>query len=88
MTLQQITLHRTEALKLLQHILEIRTAVNRAFDRYYRQDFDEIESQLLAIKQEVDQLMFYLETEHQIGINKSEDNNALRDLAKPWLSVP
>jgi hypothetical protein len=29
MTLQQITLHRTEVLKLLRHIQEIRTAVDR-----------------------------------------------------------
>jgi hypothetical protein len=47
MTLQQITLRRIEALKLLRHILEIRTAVNRSFDRYYQGDYDGIEDQLL-----------------------------------------
>jgi hypothetical protein len=50
---EQITLHRTEALKLLQHIFEIRTAVNRAFDRYYQGEFADIEDQLLAMKSEV-----------------------------------
>jgi hypothetical protein len=64
----QITLHRTEVLKLLRHILEIRTAINRSFDRYYVADYDSIEEQLLAMKSEVDQLLFYFESQHQMGL--------------------
>jgi hypothetical protein len=67
MTLEQITLHKTEALKLLQHILEIRTAVNRAFDRYYQGDRDAIKDQLLAMKSEVDQILFYFESTASTG---------------------
>jgi hypothetical protein len=65
---EQITLHRVEVLKLLQHILEIRTAVNRAFDRYYQGEFNDIEDQLLAMKSEVDQILFYFESQHQMGV--------------------
>jgi hypothetical protein len=64
----QITLHRTEVLKLLQHVKEIRTAVNRAFDRFYQGDYDEIESQLLAIRDEINAIELYFQLQYQISI--------------------
>jgi hypothetical protein len=68
MAIQQIVLHRTEVLKFLQHILELRTAVNRSFDRYYQADYDGIEDQSLTIKSEIGSILAYFELEHQIGI--------------------
>jgi hypothetical protein len=56
----QITLHRTEVLKLLRHLHDIKTALSRSFDRYYQGEFDDIEDQLLAMKSEVDQILWYL----------------------------
>jgi hypothetical protein len=67
MTNQQITLHRAEVLKLLRHLHEVRTALNRSFDRFYQADYDSIEEQLLAMKSEVDQILFYFESQHQNG---------------------
>jgi hypothetical protein len=57
----QITLHRTEVLKLLRHLHDIKTALSRSFDRYYQGEFDDIEDQLLAMKSEVDQILWYFE---------------------------
>ena len=65
---EQITLHRTEVLKLLRHLHEIKTALSRSFDGYYQGEFDDIEDQLLTMKSEVDQLLLYFESQHQIGI--------------------
>jgi hypothetical protein len=42
--------------------------LNRTFDRYYQGDYNEMEEQLLAIKSEVDQLLFYFESQHQMGL--------------------
>jgi hypothetical protein len=64
----QITLHRTEVLKLLQHVKEIRTAINRTFDRFYQSDFDNIEKQLLAMRAEINAIELYFELEHQIRV--------------------
>lgn len=71
MVFEQITLHKSEVLQLLQRIKEIRTAVNRSFDRYYQADYDGIEDQLLAMKSEIDSILAYFELEHQIGIRRS-----------------
>jgi hypothetical protein len=68
---QQITMHRTEVLKLLRHVQDIRTAVTRATDRLYQSEFDEIEDQLLAMKSEIDSILCYFEVEHQVGIRRS-----------------
>jgi hypothetical protein len=56
MATQQITMYRTEV------------PLNRTFDRYYQGDYNEMEEQLLAIKSEVDQLLFYFESQHQMGL--------------------
>ena len=68
MVFEQITLHRSEVLKLLQHVKEIRTAMNRAFDRCYQLDFDNIEDQLLAIRTEISAIELYFQLQHQISI--------------------
>lgn len=79
---EQITLHRSEVLTLLRRIYDIRTALFRSVDRFYQKDYDDIETQLLEIRSQVDAILQYFLLEHQIDIPSDEHLRTLISKSK------
>ena len=67
----QITMLRSEAIHLLKHVLEAKTAIDNANRAIYEvKDYDEVAVQLISIRAELDTMISYFETQHRIGLKQ------------------